>query len=353
MDDPSKLGPDAARRSGSSRRSGSRMRVAGKLTALLGLPLLILFVIFSAGVYCGVTRADRVVAFEQRWLGVDPPPGRLVATDADAVPPTDSDEPPETPPDAQPAAPADTQPAQPPVDPPVDPPIDPQPRVEQAPVESPPVTAPSSRLLPVATAPIGPELRARFDEPRVVRLKLMVDPALVDVREDWLGYIVELFEVTRVGFERLFGIELLLQGVVVWDAPSAAAGADELLADLATRERDGAEVMIGFVARAQPPDFEPKAWTESVTGDHALVFADRQQHGDRYYRGLLRALALLFGAEPTHDAAATQLGSFMSEALTPAGAAPTLDPENRGKVIIHKRRPIADSRATAGGPQEI
>ncbi|PRQ04106.1 hypothetical protein ENSA5_10650 [Enhygromyxa salina] len=150
-----------------------------------------------------------------------------------------------------------------------------------------------------------------------------------------------MFAATRASFELLFGVELQLQGIVIWDvAPGAEV--DALLADLTTRERDGADVIIGLVAQAQPPKFEATSWTGDKNGDYALVFADLAQR-DRYYRNLLRALAGLLGAEPTTDAASKQLGSFMSDATPPAGSAPVLDPENRGKVIINKRRPMAQA----------
>ncbi|HLT35452.1 MAG TPA: hypothetical protein VK034_04180, partial [Enhygromyxa sp.] len=78
MADPSpRPAARASGRDGAPRR-GSRLKVAGKLTALLGLPLLVIFAIFASGVYCGATRADRVVELEQRWLGIAPPEGRLL-----------------------------------------------------------------------------------------------------------------------------------------------------------------------------------------------------------------------------------------------------------------------------------
>jgi hypothetical protein len=66
---------------------------------------------------------------------------------------------------------------------------------------------------------------------------------------------------------------------------------------------------------------------------------------------MLRALAFLFGAEPAVDPAAKQLGSFMSDAAS-AGA-PVLDPENRGKVIINKRRPIAKPSGEPAAEQPV
>jgi hypothetical protein len=56
---------------------------------------------------------------------------------------------------------------------------------------------------------------------------------------------------------------------------------------------------------------------------------------------LLRALASLFGAEPVFNAEAKQLGSFMTDGVPASAEPPVLDPDNRGKVIINKRRPIA------------
>lgn len=306
------------------------MRIAGKLTALVGLPLFVIFSIFASGVYCGATRADRVVDLEQRWFGIEPPEGRL----QDGEP-------------ADAGALADAEAGDTPDESPIDPESTteqpkPEPTTEQPkpePITEQPKPEPSTELAPANADPVGAELRSRFEESRVVRLKIMVDPALVVAREDWLSYIADLFEATRVSYERLFGIDLQLHGVVVWED---AVGADTaaLLGDLAARDRDGADVMLGLLARAKPSDYEPGRWTADVTGDHALVFADLQQP-DRYYRNLLRALALLFGAEPAVDSEAKRLGSFMSEGAAANGGVPVLDPENRGKIIINKRRPIA------------
>lgn len=316
-----------------------KLRVAGKLTALLGLPLLVLFSIFASGVYCGAVRADRIVELEQRWLGIEPPAGRLVAVDNSHAGATDEangtgdavDEP-STEPDVA-GDPGDAT-AEPKLEPK---PTDTEPKPE--PTTTPAKPEPASALKPAQADPVGAELRSRFEEPRVVRLKIMVDPALVVAREDWLGYVAQLFEATRVSYERLFGIDLQLHGVVVWD-DAVGASVAALEADLATRERDGADVMLGLLARARPSDFKPPQWTADVTGDHALVFADLQQP-DRHYRSLLRALTLLFGAEPAVSAEAKQLGSFMSDGVPASTDAPVLDPENRGKIIINKRRPIA------------
>lgn len=134
--------------------------------------------------------------------------------------------------------------------------------------------------------------------------------------------------------------EVLTAGIVIWDTVNVSGGPDALLADLAAREREGADVIIAIVAQPEPEDFEPKSWTRAHHGVHALVYADLRQ-SDRYHRNLLRTLAQLLGATPTTDSAAKQLGSFMSDAEVAAGAAPTIDPDNRRVVITNKGRPFA------------
>jgi hypothetical protein len=313
-----------------SRGNVSRLRAAGRLAALAGLPLLVIFAIFAAGVYRGATRSYRIQSLEARWLGLESP-------DADRGAPPAPDPLTQPTPTPTPTAPEQPQPEQPqPVAPPDQPPPEsPDPQTPPQPDPT-PTTPPTTNTLPTATAdPVGVELRKRFDEPRAIRVKLLVDPALVIAREDWLPYTATLFEATHLSFELLFGIDLQLQGVVIWDA---AAGADttKLLADLAQHEREGADVILGVLARPRPQDYEPTRWIDGDHGTHALVFADLAQT-DRFYRNLLRALAGLLGAEPTPDPT-----SFMSDAVPSPGTPPTLDPENRGKVIFNKHRPFAD-----------
>lgn len=330
-----------------TRRSG-RPKAVIRLLALLGLPLLVLVAIFAGGVYFGALRSYRIQTLEAEYLGMDPP----------TLPPASDSEPPEPP------AVADASPTQPDAKTPDDQtpeskspesktPPDAQPPDAATPDAKPPETAtpPQTSALPVAVAePIGAELRSRYDEPLVVRVKLLVDPALVVAREDWLTYAASLIEGANASFQLLFGVEIRLQGVVVWDRESSRDPVDDLLADLGRHERDGAEVLLGLVAGTEPPGFVAPSFTGDVHGNQALVFADLRRR-DRYYLNLLEALAGLLGAERTSDAAAKQLGSFMTDAEPPEGAAPVIDPDNRGRVIINKRRPFARTGAPRG-PQQ-
>jgi hypothetical protein len=316
------------------------MLVAGKLTALVGLPALVLFSIYAGGVYLGAIRADQVVELEQRWLGVTPPPGRLTGSDRDGPPleadPSDEPTSTETAPDLdEPDQPDPTEPT------PTEPtPTEPTP-TEPTPTEPTPTEV--AGAIPVAAAtPVGPELRSRFAETKQVRVDLLVDPALVAARPDWLDYVAELFAATQTSFERLYGIELQLHGVRVWDAAVGAelASLEAQLRAQADAEPDGETVVVGLLARAAPNNYSPPTWTGDETGTHALVFADLgAADRDRYSINFLRALSLLFGAEPTSETSAVQSGSFMAEGVR--AAAPVLDPENRGKVIINKRRALA------------
>ncbi|KIG13762.1 hypothetical protein DB30_07608 [Enhygromyxa salina] len=338
-----------------SRGGSSRLRVIGRLTALAGVPLLVIFLIFASGVYFGASRSYRVQTLEANWLGlaspdadVDPPVAAEVpagqagqATSAGTGGPAEPDQPDQPDPDQpdQPLATGEGGEAGETGEPqplPQDPPDPPDPTVIQA---------PASGLLTAVAEPVGSELRSRFDETRLVRVKILVDPALVIAREDWLSYVASLTSATHASFELLFGVDVQLQGVVVWDL-ATNANVDTLLAALATHDREGADVILGLLARPQPAGFEPSRWIGAEHGDHALVFADLAQT-DRFYRNMLRALAGLLGAEPV-----TQLDSFMSDATSQPGTAPTIDPDNRGKVVFNKRRPFASSAAADDGPGE-
>lgn len=303
---------------------GKRLRAILKLVFLLGTPVLVLFSIFAGGVYCGASRAPAVVGFEERWLGIDPPEGFEAPsedggeTGGETEGEAEADETGgETEGDAKPDDDAK----------------DPKPDDEGLPV--------AERI------PAPEELREAFGAERIVELKILVDPALLTTRTDWLDYVQTLVEASSLSFERLFGIELRLHGVVVWEA--VGADPELLLEDLASHEREGADVIVGLVARPRPSGFTAPRWQGTENGGHALVFAN-VEHEDRYYRGLLAGLAQLFGAEPVNDpqSPAALRGSFMSGAEVEADAPPWIDPKNREVVIANKQRDFAEADAKVG-----
>jgi hypothetical protein len=328
-----------------SRRS-RRLQVLGRLTALVAVPTVILFTIFAGGVFFGATRSYRIQLFEAKYLGLEHPDALALAEgepelEANAET-TEAEQPTATPGEqAQPGEQAKPdQQAQPGEQ--AKPQEQPTPAEEPKPEQPKPVDALSA--LPVAIAdPVGPELRTPFEQRLVVRVKLMVDPSLVVAREDWLTYGATLIDSTRASFKLLFGVDVQLQGIVIWDSATVAGGPEALLADLAGREHEGADVILGLVGQPEPEAFEPASWTGSEHGGHALVYADLRQ-SDRYHRNLLRTLAGLLGATPTTDTAAKQLGSFMSDAEPAPGSPPVIDPDNRRVVITNKSRPFARAR---------
>jgi hypothetical protein len=330
-----------------SRRS-RRLRVIGRLTALVGVPGFILFTIFTSGVFFGASRSYRVLVLEAEYLGLEHPDAALAGAESGMEPatPGDSEQPPteQAAPGEQPQPGEQTKPGEQ-----QKPGEQPKPGEQTKPGEQPEQPQPNAQPgLPVAIAdPVGPELRTPFEQRLVVRVKLMVDPSLVVAREDWLTYAASLIDTTRSSFAVLFGIEVQLQGIVIWDIANVSGGAEALLADLAGREREGADVILGLVAQPEPEDFEPKLWTDAEHGDHTLVYANLRQ-SDRYHRNLLRTLAGLLGAAPTTDSAAKQLGSFMSDAETAPGTPPVIDPDNRRLVITSKGRPFAHASPREG-----
>jgi hypothetical protein len=324
-------------------RKSRRARVVGRLTALLGVPLLILFTLFASGVFFGASRSYRVRVLEARFLGLEHPDAALA--EAEIQPPleaAESEAAESEPAKPEPAKPAPAKPEPEPAEPEPEP-AQPEPAKPEPAEPEPAKPEPVSGLQVAIADPVGPELRTPFEQRLVVRVKLMVDPSLVVAREDWLTYAASLIDATRASFAVLFGVDVELQGIVIWDAVNAAGGPDALLEDLAEREREGADVILGIVAQPQPEDFEPQAWTGDQHGDHALVYADVRQ-SDRYHRNLLRTLAGLLGATPTTDTAARQLGSFMSDAEPAPGAPLVIDPDNRRVVITHKGRAFAHAR---------
>jgi hypothetical protein len=305
-------------------RRASRLKVAGRLFALLGLPLMVCFGLFAGGVYVGALRSHRVQVLEAEYLGFDPPAGS-----GDAATPIGVGEQPDTQANPDAAEQPKPEPAKPE-------PAKPEPAKPDVAEQPKPDPAPSVAALPTAVAdPVGAELRTLFDAPLRMRVKLLVDRGLLVGREDWLSYSASLIHAADASFRVLFGVQVELQGVVVWDRP---AGADPaaLLAELTTREREGADVVVGLVADTAPAGYQPQAWPEAH-GDHALVFADLRTR-DRYYRNLLRSLAGLLGATRSE-----QISSFMSDA-EPTETAPVLDPDNRGRVIFNKQRPFVSSQ---------
>lgn len=289
-----------------------------RLSLLLGGPLLVIFMIFAAGVYTGAASSASVVGFEARWLGMEPGPA-------------EGDEPSGDPTEPVKTEPVKTVPVK--IEPVKTELVKTEP-VKTEPVKPEPVkTVKPESTLPIARPePLSTELAERLADTRIIRIKVMVDPALLVTHEGWLDYVDELLRSSSASFEVLFGISLRLQGVVLWEP--AGTTSEALLADLAGRDREGADRIVGLAARPMLGD-PPPARDDGVV----LVFADLEAADrDRFHRPLLRSLAASFGAQPVRDreSPAWRGGSFMSDAPVSADTPPWIDPDNRTRVLQSK-----------------
>jgi hypothetical protein len=301
---PSEAPAPAPTRKGWSRK---RLWALARLVMLIGGPIVVLFSIFAVGVYVGVSERETVIGFEARWLGMEPLPEPEPST-------------PEPPSEPKPNEPAKPEPAKP--EPATPEPAKPEPEPAQPLVE---------------LEPLSGELAALLAAPRVLGIKVMVDPALLlDQPDTWLTYVDGLVRTTSGVFERAFGIELELRGVVVWTR--TANTGEGLIEDLAARPREGAELIVGLAM--QPPlGVRPPARDDGVV----VAYAEAGR-GDRFRLPLLRALSVAFGAAPTSDAS-----SWMNEAM-PEGAALRIDATNRAGVLRNK--PIVPRTPSEPEPSE-
>jgi hypothetical protein len=324
-------------------RGRRRLKLIGRLVALVGGPLFVIFMIFATGVYFGAANTNPVIDFEARWLGMEPRPdagdetgdvtGGEVGDENGEAPPT---KPEPTKVEPTKVEPTKTEPTK------VEP-TKPEPtKVEPTKVEP----TETRTTLPIAVAePLTGELAELLDDTRVIRVKIMVDPALLVTQQDWLAYVDELLRSSSTSFEGLFGVSLRLHGIVLWEP--AGSTSEALLADLAGRDREGADRIVGLAARPMPGD-PPAARDDGVV----LVFADLDAR-DHFHRPLLRALAASFGAVPIRDrtSAAWQGGSFMSDAPVSAETPPWIDPDNRARVLRSKFGPSSATEPAESEPK--
>lgn len=299
-----------------TRKGWSRKRVLAlaRLVMLIGGPIFVLFSIFAIGVYAGVANREAVIGFEARWLGWEPLPAPATSETTPAKPEPEPAEP-------EPAKPKREEPAKP--EPAKPEPAKPEPAKPEPAKPEPAKPEPAKPQPIVVLEPLSGELAVLLASPRVLGVKVMVDPALLlDQPETWLTYVDALVRTTSEVFERAFGIELELRGVVVWTR--TANTGEGLIEDLAARPREGADLIIGLAM--QPPlGVRPAARDDGVV----VAYAEAGR-GDRFRLPLLRALAAGFGAASTPDAS-----SWMSESL-PEGAPLRIDATNRALVLRNK-----------------
>lgn len=227
------------------------------------------------------------------------------------------------------------------------------------PVAGPPATSLSPAVPgPTAASPTppgsSPDLGAPFDPaaermamPIRVRVKVLLDERLTAAHPDWLVRVQhELAEASDV-YRMQLGITLSLVGVVSWSGARDGLAPAALFQDLRRHEREGADVVLGWLSVPLPLDaygYGAPAPDSAYHGVRALVGMAQEADGSySHRRGILRALGALLGALPVRadDSQAYRLASWMSEAPPPAGRPPWIDVDNRRRMLLRKGLPFA------------
>jgi hypothetical protein len=334
----------------------SKLKIAAKLGFLLGGPVAMLTVIFGSGVHCGIQNQHGVLTFERDVLEMD-----VVVPDKDEDgekdgekkdgekkdgEPKDDDEgkradPKPTEDGGEKAAGDDGGTPSNKVDKEAQPP--PPTPVEDPP---PPTVVNTGTEFPVAVPqPLDDEgLASRVGTLRTVRVKVLVDRDLIAERSDWIVYASRLVNAASGSYKNLFGIELRLTGVVEWEAATTAMDRSSMVADLGSRPREGADLLIGLTARGTDADASAAVASGGANLGAGVVFADSRAKAP-HLRGLLRELGHVFGAAPIVDAQsdAYQRGSFMTKAPVPAGATPWVDATSRRTILERKDHPFSEA----------
>lgn len=325
-----------------------RIKAIGKLLLLFGLPLGLVFGLFASGIYYGAKRQAEIATFEREWLGIDvevkaPPaaekPGKGEGEGEESETKEGSDPPAKTKAgheeEAAPAEPspvrAEPAPTPAPEDPGASPPAEPSPSDVAGP-------APKAD-------PLGEDLATRLALPVKVSMKVLVDHELIEARPNWIDYVQQTVSQASVVYETQFGIELELVSVGRWPVAIEGMSSDELIEDLESRPREGADVLVGFTDRPLDGHIGGKAQLpareDPFNGAYAIVYATPGRSYP-HLRTLLHELGHLFGAEDVIDPAAAEYraGSWMSYANVPESQAPWIDAANRAVILERKDKPF-------------
>lgn len=314
----------------------ARLLAVGKLLLLIGIPIGLIGTLFGAGVHCGVTNRAAITGFERDVLGFD------VEVPSEAKPAETTTTPTE-------AKPTETKPPEPTTKPPEPKPPEPKPPEPTTPTE---VEADPPRPVAVTQAdPLSGDLAAKLALPVKMRIKVLVDDEMIAAHPDWIDYVQRTVGAASQIYEQQFGIELELVGVGRWSVVTAGMSADQLLTELRTHPRDGADAMVGMTARPLDGTIAGEAETplpeSAFNGAYGIVYAvpnTREPH----LRTLLHEVGHMFGALDVTDpqTGAWEQGSWMSYAPVQDGQTPWIDAENRARVLGRKDKPFAPEKTT-------
>jgi hypothetical protein len=193
---------------------------------------------------------------------------------------------------------------------------------------------------------------------RTLKVRVLVDASLVNMRPDWIDYVQRVVSVTSANLRALVGVELSLYGVGrvegvveagaegLVSANEAALDGAQLLLVLTAQGIDSAEggAIPGHAAGAALV-VDP---SERRLGTRAVVVASPKESLP-HTRSMLHEVAHLLGAEDITDVRdpAWSSGTIMSFAPQAPGGAPSIDPQNLRRMLTRKSWP------TSSGAEEV
>lgn len=331
-----------------------RVLAIAKLVILFGTPVAFVVGLFSCGVYCGVQRREGITTFERDWLGLDVevPASKAEAPKAEAPPDGEAAPEGKAAPDAN--AGRDPEPAPDPKPPEPDP--TPDTPVEREPE---PTSPPETGIAPLVAAPpatradpLEGELASRLAMPVRVSVKVLVDDEMMAAHPDWIDYVQRTVASASQVYEEQFGIGLQLTSVGRWSVATAGLDAEQLLADVRGRPREGNDVLLGFTNRPFDDRTAGKADTpapdSAFNGAYGVIYATPGHH-HAHLRTLLHELGHVFGALDVTDPGdpAFVAKSFMSYAFARESDAPWIDAENRKRILERKDLPFIPEASAA------
>jgi hypothetical protein len=337
--------------------NAKRIRAIAKLVLLFGTPVAVVLGLFSCGVYYGAKHRHAITSFEKEWFGLDvtvaPPwPGAEEAEVKPEVPtkPGSESTPARSPSGAEPAKPGTDAP-EPRVVPVSDPPPPREPSPDEPAAREPPREPPPTDPIvgedepEPRTDPLAGDLAQRLATPVTVRVKVLVDRELMEQQPAWIDHVQRTVSQASTIYDKQFGVQLRLAGVVEWAVATEGMSAEELLEDVRSRPREGADILLGFTNR--PLDDHKAGIADTpepdnpFNGAYGVVYANRG-HRNPHLRTLLHEIAHLFGASDITDPEDSDwaAGSWMSYAPVPSNQAPWIDADNRARVLHRKDRPF-------------
>jgi hypothetical protein len=198
--------------------------------------------------------------------------------------------------------------------------------------------------VPSADSPLtDSDLQNLRQVPVVKQVKVLVADAYAASHSDWITQAIEtILSASRI-FSTEFGIDLRVTGVVKWSDVSPAMDNDALLMNLKKHDREGADILLGFVGQDLGRDAYSKgapSINSPYHGAYGLVGLSDGSEGP-FLKGVLRSVGHMFGAEEITDTTseAYRLGSWMSDARQSTGQSPWIDAMNRKRILVHKSLP--------------